>query len=111
MCRMQFAAAYPCITRQSRNSLRYPKCRSRDVLRRIGRIPTLPKEAALRGVFSFDCEPSGGPYGLIAAPVVSHPLRTYPSEVADVARSVRLHLRFVKIDRVDDGTLFDALAT
>ena len=49
---------------------------------------------AERGLYAFDCDPSGGPYRLVAAPTVAVPIANLPSIVAEVARRICLPLRF-----------------
>ena len=49
---------------------------------------------AERGLFAYDCEPTGGPYRQVAAPVVAVQVDTLPPPVAARVRAVRIPLRF-----------------
>jgi hypothetical protein len=44
---------------------------------------------AERGLYAYDCDPSGGPYRLVAAPVVAAKTNALPPSVVDVATRVR----------------------
>jgi hypothetical protein len=44
---------------------------------------------AERGLYAYDCEPSGGSYRLVAAPVVAAKADTLPRAVVDVATQIR----------------------
>lgn len=45
---------------------------------------------AERGLYAYDCDSSGGPYRLVAAPVVAARIDALPPAVADVASKIRL---------------------
>lgn len=49
---------------------------------------------AERGLYAYDCDPSGGPYHLVAAPVVAAKGDALPSEVVSVATTVRCPWQF-----------------
>lgn len=49
---------------------------------------------AERGLYAYDCDPNGGPYRLVAAPVVPAKAEALPTVVADVAVRLRYALRF-----------------
>ena len=49
---------------------------------------------AERGLFAYDCDPSGGPYRLVAAPVVPIRQDALPGAVAEVVARIALGLRF-----------------
>jgi hypothetical protein len=63
--------------------------------------------AAERGVFAYDCDPNGGPYCLVAVPVVAARLDDLPSEIADAASDLNFpHLDFpttkeIRTDQLD----------
>jgi hypothetical protein len=44
---------------------------------------------AERGLYAYDCDPNGGPYHLVAAPVVAAKTDALPPEVVSVATRVR----------------------
>lgn len=52
------------------------------------------KLVAERGLYAFDCDPNGGPYRLVAAPVVPIRVDALPSTAAGVVARIRLGLRF-----------------
>jgi hypothetical protein len=49
---------------------------------------------AERGLFAYDCDPNGGPYRLVAAPISSVLIDALPPVVASVATAFRCSLRF-----------------
>jgi hypothetical protein len=49
---------------------------------------------AERGLYAYDCEPNGGQYRLVAAPVVPAKVDALPPAVADVATKIRCAMRF-----------------
>lgn len=50
---------------------------------------------AERGLYAYDCDPSGGPYRLVAAPVVAAKADALPRAVLEVATRVRCPGHFV----------------
>ena len=60
---------------------------------------------AERGLYAYDCDPNGGPYRLVAAPVVPAKADTLPPAVADVATKVRCPMRFETQTVVAEGML------
>ncbi len=60
---------------------------------------------AERGVYAYDCHPSGGPYRLVAAPMVPTKADDLPGVVADVAREIRLPVRFAHQTVVTEAVL------
>lgn len=50
--------------------------------------------AAERGLFAFDCDPNGGPYRIVAAPVVPLRVDSLPAPAADVVSRLSLRVRF-----------------
>lgn len=63
------------------------------------------KLVAERGLYAFDCDPSGGPYRLVAVPVVPSRLHALPKEVASVAARIKLALRFESQTTVTDDVI------
>ena len=57
-----------------------------------GRVNTW-KLAAERGLYAYDCDPNGGPYQLVAAPVVPSHVDTLPQLIVTVAVKIE-RLRF-----------------
>jgi hypothetical protein len=49
---------------------------------------------AERGLYAYDCDPSGGPYRLVAAPAVAAKADALPPAVADVAIKIRFPGQF-----------------
>jgi hypothetical protein len=62
------------------------------------------KMVAERGLFAFDCDPNGGPYRLVAAPLVPLRMDSLPPLAADVVSRLRLQLRF-EVQTVVEGEL------
>lgn len=61
---------------------------------------------AERGIFAFDSDPLGGPYGLVASPAVPIRIDDLPDEVAEVARRIAYpHLRFSTLKEVSAAQL------
>ncbi|MBI2896562.1 MAG: hypothetical protein HYY06_23590 [Deltaproteobacteria bacterium] len=60
---------------------------------------------AERGFYAFDCDPNGGPYRLVAAPVVPIRVDALPAAVADVVSKIKLALRFENQTVVADDLL------
>lgn len=52
------------------------------------------KLVAERGLYAFDCDPTGGPYHLVAAPVVPIRVESLPVVAAEVVDRIRLALCF-----------------
>lgn len=52
------------------------------------------KLVAERGLFAYDCEPTGGPYRQVAAPVAAVRVDALPAPVAAQVRAIRLPLHF-----------------
>ncbi|MBK6687401.1 MAG: hypothetical protein IPG45_23220 [Deltaproteobacteria bacterium] len=49
---------------------------------------------AERGLYAYDCDPSGGPYRRVAAPVSPVRVEALPLPVAALASSIRFRFRF-----------------
>lgn len=49
---------------------------------------------AQRGLYAYDCDPNGGPYRLVAAPVAPIRVDALPAAVASVAARISCNLRF-----------------
>jgi hypothetical protein len=64
---------------------------------------------AERGLYAYDSNPNGGPYRLVAAPVVPVRVDALPPDVANVATAVRCSLRFESMSIVTDEVLTAAL--
>jgi hypothetical protein len=62
---------------------------------------------AERGLYAYDCDPNGGPYHLVAAPVVAVTANTLPAEVAEVATKVRCPERFERQTVITEEMLTD----
>ena len=58
--------------------------------------------AAERGLFAFDCDPNGGPYRIVAAPMIPRLVGAMPPSVAAVIS--RIHLRWIRFDAVSTLT-------
>ena len=66
--------------------------------------PTLKnkwKQVAERGLYAFDCDPVGGPYRLVAAPVVARRVEDLPVQ----AREAVAHIQFRTLRFRDHSTL------
>jgi hypothetical protein len=64
------------------------------------------KNVAERGLFVFDADVNGGPYSLIAAPLVAVRVGQLPAIVGELLRRVALrHLRFADLSVVSEQTL------
>lgn len=57
-------------------------------------LPNTWKMVAERGLYAFDCDPNGGPYRLVAAPLAPIRVDSLPASAADVASRLRLGVRF-----------------
>ncbi|MBN9161812.1 MAG: hypothetical protein BGO98_46775 [Myxococcales bacterium 68-20] len=57
-------------------------------------LPNTWRVVAERGLYAFDCAPTGAPYRIVAAPAVPIRLGALPASVADVVARIRLALRF-----------------
>ena len=60
---------------------------------------------AERGLYAYDCDPNGGPYRLVAAPMAPTKSHALPFVVASVAAEVRLAGRFDSLTVVSDELL------
>jgi len=65
------------------------------------------KSAAEHGLFAFDCDPNGGPYLLIAAPVVPIAVADLPRSAVDAVSRIKLRLRFSGQTTVTETALRD----
>ena len=65
------------------------------------------KSAAEHGLFAFDCDPNGGPYRLIAAPVVAISVADLPRSAVDAVSGIKLRLRFSDQTTVTEAVLRD----
>jgi hypothetical protein len=59
------------------------------------------KQVAERGLYAFDCDPGGGPYRLVAAPVVPRRVEELPARAGDTAA----HIAFRALRFRDHSTL------
>lgn len=60
------------------------------------------RDAAMRGLFAFDSDPNGGPYRLVAAPLLPIDVVDLPEAVSSVAASIQFkNILFEKIEEVD----------
>ena len=65
------------------------------------------KSAAEHGLFAFDCDPNGGPYHLIAAPVVPISVADLPQTAVVAVSRIKLRLRFSDRTTVTETALRD----
>lgn len=65
--------------------------------------------AAERGLYAYDCDPSGGPYVLVAAPMRALGLEEVGEQVGLVASRISLRLAFADSPSISGPELLEAL--
>jgi hypothetical protein len=60
---------------------------------------------AERGLYAYDCDPNGGPYRLVAAPVVPIRATDLSGQIADIVARIQLPMRFENEHLIADDLL------
>lgn len=60
---------------------------------------------AERGLYAYDCDPNGGPYRLVAAPMIAAKVDDLPHEIVDVATRIKCSTCFANQGTVTQDML------